>query len=280
MIGDHLVMFIPDPDVQAWGPQLASNYGLDANLAGWGTQPFGTSTWLWDAGWAKATNNPPVDAQRSWLLVRRADAPIPRTAATVYQIRTRVNVSAATPVVLILNFGLSPEAANGGPFWYPTEAISRELWLWAPTAGTHTLTATLDPSGIGPEFAYLAPVVQVWPGTRPFPTPPRIDSIELQGQGAVATDITCLVDQVSIHHGREDTDSQPEAATCTLSLSTSTGASPTEDVPSSLEVGGIVRVATTLGAAARSTRFVGRITDITLAWDEAGKTRPTARRCR
>ena len=272
MIGTHNVLLIPDPDVQAWGPQLASNYGMDTDLTGWGPQPFGTSVWVWEAGWAKATNMPPTNADRSWLLGRQAAAPIPRDASTQYRVRARVDVSAATPVVLTLNFGKTPAAAHGGAFWNPTEAISLHAWQWCATAGLHTLEATFDPVSIGPEFAYLGPYVQPWPGTRPFPTPPRVDSLELQGQGSVASDITCLVDRVTIQHGRDDTDSQPEAATCTLILTSDTGSSAYQ-VPDSLEVGGIIRVTTDL-VGSSSTRFVGRITDISMGWEEAGADTP------
>lgn len=276
MIGEHSVLLIPDPDVQAWGGQLASNSGMTTDLAGWGIQPFGAAVWVWDAGWCKATNMPAVNANRSWLVTRKTDSPIPRPASVLFRVRTRVEVSAATPVVLGLNFGKTAAAANGGPFWFPGDAINRSVTLWCAGAGTFTLEATFNPTDLGPEFAFLAPIVQVWPGNRNFPTPPRIDSIELQGQGGEAEDITCLVDQVTIHHGREGATGQPEAASATLDLTSELGTALV--LPDSLEVGGIIRVETATPTI-NSVRFMGRITDISLAWEDLGEDTPDHSTC-
>jgi hypothetical protein len=86
-----------------------------------------------------------------------------------------------------------------------------------------------------------------------------------------AVDLSCLVDQVAIHYGRDDSDSQPEANAATLDLSTDTAETP---FPPELEVGGIIVVTTTIPGHPPSTRFVGKVTDLSLGWDEAGAETP------
>lgn len=86
------------------------------------------------------------------------------------------------------------------------------------------------------------------------------------GMAPDAVDVTCLIDSVSIHYGREDTNSQPEASSATLDCSLDTG----EDVyPGTLDVGAVVTISTD-----NSTRFVGRVTDISQGWEEAGEETP------
>lgn len=82
-------------------------------------------------------------------------------------------------------------------------------------------------------------------------------------------DISCLIDQVSIRHGREETTGQPEASTATLDLSLDSG----EDALPSMDIGSIIRVTTNIPGVS-SVRFVGRITDFSVGWDEAGYDTP------
>lgn len=93
--------------------------------------------------------------------------------------------------------------------------------------------------------------------------------------GGAATDISCLVDDVAIQHGRADTDSQPEASGCTLNLSMDTEVTP---LPAVLEVGATVKVTTTVAGTAHP-RFAGTITDIVQGWDEAGPATPDMALC-
>lgn len=90
--------------------------------------------------------------------------------------------------------------------------------------------------------------------------------------GGAAADVSCLVDQVSINHGRSDTGSQPVASTATLDLSYD---STTVAYPTHLDVGATVRVVTTVAGVAH-TRFVGQVTDIKVGWDDAGPDTPNA----
>lgn len=95
--------------------------------------------------------------------------------------------------------------------------------------------------------------------------------VELIPEGLAAIDLSCLVDRVTIHHGRDDTTTQPEASSATLEISLDTD---TDVYPESLDVGGVVRV-TTQTALASSVRFLGRVTDIEQEWaDDAGEDTP------
>jgi hypothetical protein len=88
--------------------------------------------------------------------------------------------------------------------------------------------------------------------------------------GSVAVDISCLIDSVSIHHGREDTNSQPEASSCSLALSLNTDEG---GLPPALDVGAVLRVTTTL-TGAPIPRFTGRVTDVRQSWISAGEDTP------
>lgn len=86
-----------------------------------------------------------------------------------------------------------------------------------------------------------------------------------------ATDISCLVDQLAIRHGRSDTTAQPEPTSATVDVSWNAAE---ESLPAALEVGAALKVTTTLAGVTR-TRFTGRVTDVTLGWDDAGTDTPT-----
>jgi hypothetical protein len=81
-----------------------------------------------------------------------------------------------------------------------------------------------------------------------------------------AVDISCLVDEVTIHYGRDDTNSQPEANSATVEMSFDTSV---DAYPPGLDAGANLTVKT--GTAFR---FNGRVTDITQNWQEAGAETP------
>jgi hypothetical protein len=87
-------------------------------------------------------------------------------------------------------------------------------------------------------------------------------------------DLSCLVDQVEIHHGRDDTTSQPDAPAVTLDLSRDETGDLT--LPPALEIGATITVSTQTSTGTKSTRFVGRVTDLALGWDDAGTETPNA----
>lgn len=89
--------------------------------------------------------------------------------------------------------------------------------------------------------------------------------------GGAAVDISCLVDTVSMHYGRDDTSSQPDPNACTLEMSLDTD---TDAYPAALDVAGILTVTTTV-AGTTFTRFVGKITDREQTWEDAGEDTPS-----
>jgi len=85
-------------------------------------------------------------------------------------------------------------------------------------------------------------------------------------------DVTCLVDDVAINHGRSGTTDQPTASTATLNVDLSAGLLPTE-----VEIGANVVVTTRPDPDQPArTRFKGRVTDVALGWDDAGVDTPVS----
>jgi hypothetical protein len=83
-------------------------------------------------------------------------------------------------------------------------------------------------------------------------------------------DVTCLVDEAAIRYGRTDATGQPEASTTTINIDL------TDDVlPAYVEIGAPVEISTTL-AGTTYPRFAGTLTDIALAWDDAGTDTPNS----
>jgi len=82
-------------------------------------------------------------------------------------------------------------------------------------------------------------------------------------------DVSCLVDEVSIVHGRPDASSQPDASAATLEITVGPGA----PLPDAVDIGAALTVDTVVdGATFR--RFTGRVTDLNLGWDDAGPDTP------
>lgn len=99
-----------------------------------------------------------------------------------------------------------------------------------------------------------------------------LHTVTVAPPGGSVVDISCLVDQVTLKYGRTDTDSQPDAASCTLDITFDSGSTP---MPGVLDVGGQVDVHTTL-AGVSYWRFSGTVTDISQGWEAAGEDTPEA----
>jgi hypothetical protein len=95
-------------------------------------------------------------------------------------------------------------------------------------------------------------------------------TVELLPIGGGVVDVTCLVDQVAIRHGRDDADSQPEPSSATLDLAPLLES---DTMPGTLEVGAGIQVSVAT-VAATYVRFVGRVTDISFGWEDAGPETP------
>lgn len=87
--------------------------------------------------------------------------------------------------------------------------------------------------------------------------------------GGAAVDISSLVEQVTIHHGRDDDSGQPEASSATVDLLRVSPAL----IPPELDIGAALQVTTTTPAVS-SQRFGGRVTDMSLGWKEEGEDTP------
>jgi hypothetical protein len=83
-------------------------------------------------------------------------------------------------------------------------------------------------------------------------------------------DVSCLVDEISLVHGRADTTAQPVASAATISLDL-TG----DELPGEAEIGAPVTITTDLGAGP-VTRFSGRVTDLSLGWVDTGTDTPVS----
>ena len=83
-------------------------------------------------------------------------------------------------------------------------------------------------------------------------------------------DITCYVETISLNYGRGDVTGSPEAATATLDLDLAD-----TTLPAVVDIGAAVKIETSL-AGDTSTRFVGRVTDIGLGWDDTGAETPNS----
>lgn len=86
---------------------------------------------------------------------------------------------------------------------------------------------------------------------------------------AVTVDLSCFVDRVSIHYGRDDTNTQPDASSATLEISYD---AETETLPA-FDISWIVSISTITGGDTFA-RFVGRVADISQGWDDAGEDTP------
>jgi hypothetical protein len=84
-------------------------------------------------------------------------------------------------------------------------------------------------------------------------------------------DVTCLLDDASVIHGRADSSSQPTASAATLNVTIGPGA----PLPPEVDIGAWITIDTTLSGQTFR-RFVGRITDVDLAWDDAGEETPNS----
>lgn len=136
--------------------------------------------------------------------------------------------------------------------------------------GPFTLTITMPSTTrayIGPAFLFTPSVVDSrLPGF-------YVTSLTMTATHA-STDLTCLLDNVSIKHGRDDSSGQPDASSATIDLSFSTAEDPdAPDLLAAMEIGANIEVAVLL-AGTTYPRFTGYLTDVAIGWDDAGAATP------
>ena len=252
-----------------WSAAMNTNPGMGTNVVGWRAEPFAPAvTWASD-GFA-------VNTRGGALSRSDTDAnPMPRrTGDTTYRVRTRITVPVATTIRCGVYFGKTLPDVWRGPFWAGNTNAGQFLGPAYPVAaGTYVMDELLAvPASYHPEFLYVGPVV--FTPIRPDTTggSDRIDYLELTSTPTAGfVDITCLIDEVAIVHGRSDSVSQPAPSAATIDLTMS----PTEPLPPEVDIGATLTVDTTV-AGETHRRFTGRITDLDIGWDDAGTDTPNA----
>lgn len=270
MIGTHSVIFNADPSAdKTWNPAFNPNPEFATDAAGW-WPGNALQSWTWTGGQLVGNlpaNGPAVLA----TFVYPSNVAVP-AGAQLFRLTVQIDVKSAHTTDLRLRLGYSRFPGNSWEVYHETVILN-------PKTGIQTIELISDPATLGMTGTYtLRPEIRLQASTS---TPSsqwaqscNIEYFRLQAATAaqLTTDLSCFVDEISIHHGRDDTDTQPDASAATLDLSTDTSV---EDWPPSLEIGGFITVTTTIGQSA-ITRFKGRVTDISVGWDDAFESTPHA----
>lgn len=213
--------------------------------------PGGTSAWV---GLTSTTEGPPdeptdlavTDATITSLTVTWV-APVGGTPVDGYDVRRDGGSPTDAGAVLTYTFtGLTP-----------TTTYTLEVRAYGP--GGDSGWVSVDGTTVTP--VDTSPGGHVW-------VYPSVEAWEADDQ---PTDFTCFADEVSVVHGRGDTESQPEASAATTEF---TVRPEDPDVWAVVDIGAVCRVVIITEGPVIHDRFVGRVTDLTLAWDEAGTDTP------
>lgn len=266
-VGTHVVKLYRNSP--PWGSVLNTNAQFSNGLTGWQSAPFEQALgWAVD-GWVVQTRGGSVNRAQT-------DAnPLTRLPGDRwYRLRTRVTFPVATNNVgLGLFLGNTVENAWRGAFW---AGVANATDVMAPrrnyAAGTWEIQDDVwVPASLSPTHIYAGVTLQAPYRSDTSQGSNRVDYLEVTSLAASdVADISCWVDEVSIRHGRSDTTSQPDPSSATVDLSwDNTEAA----LPALVEIGASVYVTTTVSGVERP-RFVGRVTDVALGWDEAGADTP------
>lgn len=268
MIGEHTVTVYADRGALGWTP-LGTNPNFTTDMAGWQAGPF-ESAWTWFGGAVSA----PVPHNLNRTPAATNDRP---AAGNMWRVQATVTVSARCLARGHVYFGTTRDGASKGPFWAPSESVQMFSYDAHLRPGTHDLEWTWEPVGWPPpEYVYVAPALYLAQdlGTPATVTVDRL-ALDYRATASPVADLTCLIDEVAIAHGRTDTTGQPDAPSATLDL-TVDAANP---LPPVVDIGAVVRVTTSLSSATGTVvfdRFSGRITDVAMGWDDAGEDTPNA----
>ena len=270
MIGMHSVVAYEDRNAAGWGLPMFTNSYFDTDLAGWATAPFSVA-WAWVNGTMAFTN---PDGGGSTMNRTEAGTVARPANAREYRIRASITVPVRSQVFIWLCFGTTRIAAAQGSLWHPGQAVT-QYGATILQPGTTTVEYVLDQHAPpGPEYQWLGVIFQTYasPETPGVPYTASVSSLEVHYRSSgVSADLSCLVDEVGIVHGRDDTTGQPNPSAATIDFT----ATPDAPLPAVVDVGAVVVVTTTteLGSAVR---FTGRVTDVVLGWDDAGTDTPSA----
>lgn len=270
MIGTHKVMAYQDRNAAGWGQPLLTNPTFAVDLSGWATAPFSTP-WTWQApGDAYAVMPTPNGGST----LNRTDASVIARPPNVdrYRLRVEVTVDVVSIVWGYVFYGKNQHGAAVGPFWTPNDAKQEWAAQWVNPGTTVVEFVWGQGAAPGSDYPWLGAAVKVSSETPTGTWTARIHSIELHYRSTGASaDITCLIDELAIVHGREEPTGQPSASAATIDFTTT----PAAPLPALVDIGAVIVVSTTT-ATGESVRFTGRVTDISLAWDDAGSETPDA----
>jgi hypothetical protein len=268
MIGLHSAVVYQDRNAAGWGSPVFTNAYFDLDLTGWVTAPF-------DVAWTHGAGSAQVQTDGSTgSALNRAEASVivrPANVAT-YRARAEVTVSHASEVFLNLYFGTTKLGASQGPFWRPTEAVQRWAALTVQAGTTvveFTYDQTVNPPGA--QYTWLGVGISIEPSPAvAVAYQAALSSLEVHYRSTGASaDLSCLIDEISIQHGRGESTGQPEPSAATIDL-TATGEEPLSPI---VDIGAVIIVSTTTSQGS-STRFTGRVTDVALGWEDAGDETP------
>jgi hypothetical protein len=281
-VGRHSVTLYADRGSLTW-TTLGANADFASGMNGWQTEPFTTTTWVADPSGTATVYSDLAPGNTNQISIERTPAAVAARPAAGDTWRIRARVTTTTPLTVFAKvfFGTTPEGASMGPTWRPNDSVQ----LWAATvvqAGTWDLEWAW-PSTIPPQYTYVGPhlLLQLAAPDGGAVAAGRVTldrvTLDYRITSTPPVDLSCLMDAVSIEHGRAETTGQPEAPSATMDFTTGPGA----PLPAAVEVGAILVVSTTITDAAGTNpvtypRFTGRITDMTLGWDEAGEDTPVS----
>lgn len=266
MIGQHRVLVYPDPNAGGFVAAGVYNPEFDAGADGWQPMPFTPALTIPSPGVVRQTTTAANQAIGIGQVPARV---LDRVDTSVYRVTYRVRLGLGVYARYGVNFGDTQNNATLGEFWGGQDHAK---FLWAGTwlePGDHTLTVDVDPGPVNPAFVWVTPGIAFNYATKAG----TFDFLSVNMDTLVgdALDVSCLVDSVSIQHGRQDSTGQPEASTATVDLDLGD-----LDLPTGVDIGSVVHVTTELENGASSVRFHGRVTDLNLGWDDAGEATPDA----
>lgn len=266
MIGRGYVTVSADRNGQPWQGPLNPNPGLDTDAAGWGLtaySPGGVNVPVWQSGGVYY----PPQALGASAAARNSVGVARPGAGLTYRVSATVRVESLPAVVSLQVCGGN---ANN------TLDATTTLKKWTFTAsGVYDIEATgkLPAATDAMPYRYVRILREGTATDAPGALWLDRATLDWYNTAFAPVDVSCLVDSLSIKHGRDDTTSQPDASTVTLDCS---WLNSLDTLPGVVEIGAglFVDVEYPPGSGTLYRRFAGRITDVDLGWDDAGEESP------
>lgn len=264
-VGVHSVLLYPDPNAGGWSPAGIYNPSFDLGVDGWQGSPYTPAITSPAVGTVRQVTT--SGAQTAAIMQAEARV-LARVDTGLYRMTARLKVSKPSTWFYGVHFGDTAANAIVGPYWAGTDhAASRLASRAFPSAGTYTVDITVNPAEVASGFGFVTPAISMMQQSGVTVDYYSVDLEYLVGE---SLDVSCLVDEISVVHGRDDSTVQPNASTATVDLDLRY-----DVLPELADIGSLLAISTTIGTA-ESTRFFGRITDLTLGFDDVGEHTPEA----